>query len=148
MVYKPLLTRLHKSRRYAFARRSGQWSADQWKRVIFSDEKMVRVRPGGKIRCWMPRTAGRYTARYSIPSVAKAEGLMYVWSAINGRGEIILRRCPPKVNSVEYQTLLGSALPFIRPRCVCMPNPKAPPPLSQQGVPLGIPTRWGTRPPE
>ena len=114
-MYKPLLTRLHKSRRYVFARRYGQWTVDQWKRVIFSDEKMFQVRPGGKIRGWMPRSAGRFASHYSIPSVAKPEGLM-VWAAINGRGKLIVRRCPPKVNSVEYQRLLASSMTFIKPR--------------------------------
>lgn len=39
-----------------------------------------------------------------------------MWAAINGRGELILKRCPPKVKSADYQATLQSAIRFIKPR--------------------------------
>jgi hypothetical protein len=45
----------------------------------------------------------------------KPQGLM-VWAAINGRGQLILKRCPPKVKARDYQNILKSAKLFIKPR--------------------------------
>lgn len=104
-------------KRKAFAEKFHHWTAGQWKRVVFSDEKMWRVRPGGKIRCWKPKNASKFEAKYSLPSVAKSQGVM-IWAAINGKGKVIIRRCPPKVNSAAYQDILATAMKFIRSRFV------------------------------
>ena len=45
----------------------------------------------------------------------KPQGVM-VWAAINGRGELIVRRCPPKVKARDYTNILNTALNFIKPR--------------------------------
>ena len=116
-VYKPLLRGHHKRDRLEFARQHKGWSVDQWRKVIFSDEKIFRVRPGGTVKLWIPKTAKTFDARYTIPAVQKAEGLM-IWAGMNGKGKLCLRRCPPKMRSTDYQSLLGSALSFIRPRFV------------------------------
>lgn len=39
----PLLNNTHKAKRLAFAQRHVHWTVEQWKRVIFSDETIVRV---------------------------------------------------------------------------------------------------------
>ena len=118
VVYKPLLGPVHKMKRKAFATKFRNWTAADWKNVIFSDEKMWRMRPGGRIRCWRPKGASKYLARYTIPAVAKSEGVM-IWAAMNGNGDIIVRRCPKKINSMEYQRILQNSLQFIRHRyCV------------------------------
>ena len=39
-----------------------------------------------------------------------------VWCAINGDGDLVLRRCPKKVNADAYCNILQSAINFIRPR--------------------------------
>lgn len=44
-----------------------------------------------------------------------SSGVM-VWCAMNGAGNLVLKRCPPKVKAPEYQTILASAKSFIRPR--------------------------------
>jgi hypothetical protein len=48
-------------------------------------------------------------------AVQKPQGLM-VWAAINGKGDLILKRCPPKVKAKDYQDILASAKRFISPR--------------------------------
>ena len=134
-VKKPLLSKRHVQQRLQFARKFRHF---RWGKTIFSDEKIFRVRPGGKIRfaskkfrfrfslnafrlrCWVQAGASKYTARYTIRTVQKAEGLM-VWAAMKSNGTIWLRRCPPKVDSAAYQSILGSALSFIRPRYVFHP---------------------------
>jgi hypothetical protein len=86
-----------------------------WEKVIFSDEKIFRVRPGGCVRRWVPKTAKKFDGRYLGAAVQMPQGLM-IWAAINGRGQLVLRRCPPKVKARDYQDVLDSALRFINPR--------------------------------
>lgn len=62
-VYKPLLTKQHKKRRMQFARKFKAWRAAQWQKVVFSDEKIFRVRPGGNVRRWILKDARRFEAR-------------------------------------------------------------------------------------
>ncbi len=42
----------------------------------------------------------KIAAQYVIPTVQKPEGVM-VWAAMDVTGKIVLRRYPPKVNSIE-----------------------------------------------
>ena len=113
--HKPLLSRVNMRKRLAFARAYLNYT--KWGKVIFSDEKIFRVRPGGRVRCWYRKSEQQYQPKYTVPTVAHSESVM-VWAAMDGSGAISLRRCPPRVNAAEYQTLLGSALPFIKRRCV------------------------------
>lgn len=108
---KPRLTPRHMKERLVFARAFRNF---RWNRVVFSDEKIWRVTPHSKIRCWRKK-GEKYIAKNVLPSTAISQSVM-VWCGINGRGELILKRCPKKVKAVEYQNVLQSALHFIRPR--------------------------------
>lgn len=112
------VVQLHKQKRKAFASSYKHWTIAQWRRVIFSDEKIFRIRILKRVVCWRPKGSNAFEARYRIPSVSRPEGVM-VWGAINGRGSLIIRRCPTNMDSTGYQTILGTALNFVRPRYVC-----------------------------
>ena len=88
-----------------------------WTRVIFSDEKIFRVRPGGHVKCWRMAGENKFLPKYIMHSVQKSEGLM-VWAAMKGSGAISLRRCPHRLNAAGYQAILASARPFISTRFV------------------------------
>ena len=94
-VKRPLLTMRHKAIRREFAAKFLRWTPEAWKNIIFSDEKIFRVRPGGLVRHWKATTVGKYSPQYVLPQVQRAEGLM-VWAAMNGRGDIVLRRFRPR----------------------------------------------------
>lgn len=115
-VKRPLLSMSHRRLRRAFAANYFRWGPKSWKKIIFSDEKIFRVRPGGQVRCWKQVSDRKFLAKYVQPTVQKPEGVM-VWAAMNGKGDILLRRCPAKLNSAGYQTILTGAMTFIRPRC-------------------------------
>jgi hypothetical protein len=115
LIYKPLLTKSHRAKRRSYAAKFSCWSVPKWQDVIFSDEKMFRIRLCKKISGWRPKTASKFEAKYRIPSVGKPDGLM-VWAAMNGSGDIILRRMPSKVNSQAYIDVLQSAKAFVQPK--------------------------------
>lgn len=53
--------------------------------------------------------------RYVQPCVQKPESVM-VWCAINGKGQLTLKRCPTRMKAKDYTSILASALSFIKPR--------------------------------
>ena len=81
--------------------------------VIFSDEKLFRFRAGMSVGVWRPKGSDRLSAKYSVKTTQRGEGVM-VWAAINSKGEYILRRCVKKIKAQDYQDMLSDCLPFIR----------------------------------
>lgn len=114
-VKRPLLTARHRRLRKEFAAKFSRWGPQKWRDIIFTDEKIFRVRPGGLVRCWKQVSDKKFAAKYVIPQVQRPEGVM-VWAGMNGLGQIKLMRCPPKVKSADYQTILGQVKSFISPR--------------------------------
>ena len=123
---KPLLTQRHmdnrcrvvkilksidcSSNRLAFAQK---YLAKSFDRVVFSDEKMFRFKPGDKVGVWRRRGESRLRASYTVKTTTKSEGVM-VWAAINSSGQVIVRQCPKKVKATDYQDILSESLSFIR----------------------------------
>ena len=114
-IKRPLLSARHRRLRNAFARKFHSWGKQRWRDVIFSDEKVFRVRPGGIVRCWRQVSDKKIIAKYVVPQVQKPEGVM-VFAAMNGRGDVVIRRCPPKVKSDDYTEVLRQVKKFINPR--------------------------------
>ena len=65
-----------------------------------------------------PKTASKFEAHYRIPSIGKPDGLM-VWAAMNGSGQLIVKRMPKIVHSAAYIATLESAKAFIQPKYAC-----------------------------
>ena len=54
-------------------------------RVVFSDEKIWRIRPSGAyVKVWWQK-GDRYDAKYVTPSTSRSVGVV-VWCGINGKG--------------------------------------------------------------
>lgn len=107
-----MLSRRHQKSRVEFARKHLHAS---FSNVIFSDEKIFRVRPGGVVRCWRKISHSKYDARYVMPTTQKPAGLM-VWAAMKSNGRVIVKRCPHRMNAPAYQSVLQKAIRFIKPR--------------------------------
>lgn len=108
---KPLLSTLHIEKRLDFVK---AMEGFDFNKVVFSDEKIWRIRPGGRVRVFR-RRGDRYNPKYVQKTTAKSEGVM-VWCAINGKGDVLVKRCPDRVDALAYQQMLKESLHFIRPR--------------------------------
>lgn len=115
---KPLLSTLHIEKRLAFA--NAHMGFD-FSKVVFSDEKIWRIRPGGRVRVFR-RKGERYNPKYTQKTVGRSVGVM-VWCAINSAGQVLIKRCPDTVDALAYQQILKESLPFIRPRSVYYVKP-------------------------
>ena len=77
IVKKPLLTKRHRDARLQFALTHKDWTLDDWKRVVWSDEtKINRFGSDGKQYCWV-KDAGF--------SSCKGKPLVYLGGEIRGR---------------------------------------------------------------
>ena len=117
VVKRPMLTNKHIKARNIFWRKYQKWTVQQWQDVNFSDEKMFRTRPGVLVRSWRQKSGSKFEPKSVQTTVQKPLGLM-VWVAMNGKGRLILRRCPTKFKAVDYQAVLTSALSFLKCRCI------------------------------
>ena len=99
---KPLLSILHKRKRLQFAR--SHLTYGNWSKVIYSDEKLFSVRPGGLIRCWYQRGTDRFAPKYVVKTVAHPEKVM-VWAAMDASGAISIRRVTGIMNAAKYQSI-------------------------------------------
>lgn len=80
---KPLLTPSMVKKRLAFAHKYKDWTAEQWRKVLFSDEstfKCVRPRPR---RIRRPKNSNRCSPQYTCKTVKHPDGVM-VWGSFSG----------------------------------------------------------------
>ena len=75
VVFKPMLTKAHRRRRFQFAKAFKSWTVEKWSKVVFSDEKIFRVIPGGHVRRWIPKNVRKFDARYAFCSMTSVTQL-------------------------------------------------------------------------
>ncbi|RYY86452.1 hypothetical protein EON63_05780, partial [archaeon] len=85
-IRKPLLTRAHKRKRLEFALAHRDWTVEQWKQVIFSDETPILARPSEthKLR-WVKPTHG-LNPKLVVPTVQGGGIAIMVWGCISTYG--------------------------------------------------------------
>ncbi|RYH14810.1 hypothetical protein EON65_32970 [archaeon] len=87
-IKKSLLTRTHKRKhiRLEFAKAHRDWTVQQWKQVIFSDETTILARPSDthKLR-WVKQTHG-LNPKLVVPTVQGGGAAIMVWGCISTYG--------------------------------------------------------------
>lgn len=108
---KPFLTKKHIKKRKQWCGAKVNWTVDQWKRIIFSDESKIELNQN--VRHYVRRRSGtRYQYRNINPTTKFRSSIM-VWGAIRGDGTRVLIKAERNVDSVEYQRILDCGLPAI-----------------------------------
>lgn len=88
---KPFMTLWHRQQRFRFAISHLHWSPDEWKRVVFSDEKIFRSSCSGALRVYRPEQSNRYDDAYLSTSSVQETGKRFtigVWMAFGGDGKV------------------------------------------------------------
>lgn len=123
---KPLLTREHRVARLRFARNHQNWTVDDWKSVLFSDETRVNLKSSdGRERVWR-RPGGRFSRCNITPKIPFGGGTVMFWGGIcfNGRTELV----PIRMRSMNADYYLEHVIvehvmpfaPFVEPNFVFM----------------------------
>lgn len=112
---KPLLSKKNIKDRLAFCRKYREWTAEQWGRVIFSDEAPFRLfGTSGKAHV-RRRTGERFKLECLAPTV-KHPGTVHVWGCFSVQGTGALHLLPKNtaMNAVWYEkVLIEELLPTI-----------------------------------
>jgi transposase len=107
---KPLLNSTHRRRRLNFALKYRDWTVDDWKRVIFSDEsKITRLGSSGRKWVWKwPNSS--IQDRHVLPSVKFGGGSIMVWGCMTASGPGFLCKIDTTLDAELYCRILGGEL--------------------------------------
>ena len=110
-VKKPLLSAKNIRDRIAFCKHSQHWTVEQWKKVLFSDETLIKQFQTAK--SYVRRPSGcRYESKYTVSTVKNSSSVM-VWGAISGQGRGGLWIMPKNstITGQMYLSILQEKLP-------------------------------------
>ena len=104
---KPVLKPQHKAARLRWARRYQNWTVEDWKRVIWSDEcSIVLGRKSRRRRC-IRKKGQAYLARHCDGTVKSGKVTIMVWACFTGSGPGPLIVCEAgNVNADRYLDIL------------------------------------------
>lgn len=109
---KPLLDKRNVKKRINFCRSYRSFSMEQWRNVVFTDECQVKM--FSTRRTIVRRPVGcRFINRYVTKTVKFGGASVLVWGAIKGDGSRLLIKCPKRLDSIKYQSILEEGLPNI-----------------------------------
>jgi transposase len=107
---KPLLTGRMKAQRLAFAVKYKNWTANDWRRIMWSDEAMFsQFRRNER---WIRRPSGqKFNIRYATPTVKHSPSIM-VWGCFSahGHGSLNVFNARETVNAARYLQVLDGRL--------------------------------------
>jgi hypothetical protein len=107
---KPLLTIAHRKKRLAFALRHREWTVEDWKRVIWSDEtKINRIGSDGKQ--WVWKQVGEGLIEREVQGTVKfGGGNIMVWGCMGWNGVGQLAEVEGRMDADQYVDILGNHL--------------------------------------
>ena len=106
-----MLKKIHRQRRLKFAQYHENWTVEDWKRVLWSDEtKINRIGSDGKVYVWKQRGEPP-SDRTTTPTVKHGGGNnLMVWGCMgwNGVGKLI--EVQGKMDAVQYCEILDEGV--------------------------------------
>ena len=103
---RPLLLRRHLKLRLEFANKYKYWAADDWNRVIFSDEtKINRLRSDGRLWVWKKRDTPT-TIQHISPTVKFGGGSLMMWGCMASQGIGYACKIDGKMDAELYKNIL------------------------------------------
>jgi len=107
---KPLLSAVHRKRRLAFALKYKEWTVEDWKRVIWSDEtKINRIGSDGKR--WVWKQVGEGLIEREVQGTVKfGGGNIMVWGCMGWEGVGDLAEVEGRMDANQYVDILENHL--------------------------------------
>ena len=108
-VKRPFLNNKQIKNRLDFAKNYSAWTANQWGKVIFSDETLIQLKPTRRV--YVRRTISQcYRKPYTIKTVKYGSKSIMIWGAIKSDGNRMLILLMKNADSIEYQRVLKEGL--------------------------------------
>jgi transposase len=111
---RPLLTHEHKKARYEFALAHQDWTVDQWKRVVFSDETIITSNPLDSRHLVWTKDVDPLDPRLIIESIQGGGAKIMVWGCISWHGVHDLVLLEGSMNAEGYIGVLKDNLLPVR----------------------------------
>lgn len=105
---KPLITKSNRRKRILWAREHLNWTVEQWRRVMWSDESPYVLRFNGKVRVWRMHNE-RYETRCTKATV-KHDKKINVWGAFAAHGVGMLHRIEGIMKKEMYRDILENVM--------------------------------------
>src|SRR6185312_10701726 len=107
---KPLLRKNHRQARLAFARRYKDWTVEDWKKVVWSDESKFNVfGSDGRVYCWK-KPGAALKSHHIKPMVKYGGGAIFVWGCITAQGVGFMCRIDNGLDANLYHSILRGEL--------------------------------------
>jgi hypothetical protein len=107
---KPYLSKAHRKARLAFALKYKEWTIEDWKRVIWSDEtKINRFGSDGKKYVWKKR-GQPLLEREVAPTVKYGGGNIMVWGCMGWNGVGVMVEVEGRMDAKQYVKILEEGL--------------------------------------
>lgn len=110
---KPLLSKKHRQARIQFAKKYGEWTVDQWRHVLFSDETKVN-RIGSDGKTYVRRPVGKeFNPKYTTTTVKHGGGSVMVWGCFSHNGTGPIHQKTGNLDRFQYISIMEDVmLPF------------------------------------
>ena len=107
----PMLKKTHHQKWLEFAQKHENWTVDDWKRVLWSDEtKINRIGSDGKVYVWK-RKGESISDRTTTPTVKHGGGNnLIVWGCMGWNGVGMLIEVEGKMNADQYCQILSDGM--------------------------------------
>ena len=107
LAKKPLLTKRHQKTRLDLAKKYQNWTQEDWRRVLWSDESKINIH-GSDGRRWTWRRRGQQLRQKHVTQTVKHDKCVMVWGCFSsaGVGEIFI--IEDTLNSARYIRILSS----------------------------------------
>lgn len=107
---RPMLTAQHRKRRLHFAEAHLQWTEDDWKRVVWSDEtKINRINSDGRVWVWKKKGEA-FSDRMVIETKKFGGGSLMVWGCMTWDGPGFICKIDGKMDAELYISILDEDL--------------------------------------
>jgi transposase len=107
---KPFLSEKHMKKRHEFAKKYQNWSVDDWRRVIFSDESKFNVfGSDGRQYCWVKPDSKLSPVRIN-PTIKHGGGKLFVWGCMTSKGVGYLCKIDNGLDGELYKQILSDEL--------------------------------------
>ena len=105
---KPFINEVNRARRVAWCQAHENWTVEQWRNVIWSDESPFVLRFNKKVRVWR-RHNERYNPECTIASVKHDKKIM-VWGCFAACGAGNIYRVQGIMEQIQYREILEDQL--------------------------------------